>query len=84
MPAKPSLPVTNHAVIRYLEHVAAVDIEAVRQRIHEDTKDAIAAGARGITANGITYKFKDGQVTTVWLDQCHLRPIIWPQESQEE
>lgn len=81
---KQQLPVTDHAVLRYLQRVAEIDIEAVRQRIYNDCHDALAAGATGITANGISYGFRNGRVITVWIDQCHLRPIVWPQDQDGE
>ncbi len=75
---KKSLPTTDHAVLRYLERIAAIDIEAIRQRIHDDAHQALASGAAGITVNGIAYRIQGGFVITVWKEQCHARPLNWP------
>ncbi len=71
------LPVTDHAVVRYLERVVAIDVDAIRQRIHDHTHQALAHGARGITSNGITYRFAKGRVVSVWVAQAHLKPLKW-------
>lgn len=76
------LPVTDHAVLRYLECVAGVDVEAIRQRIHKLTRHALASGATGITANGISYRIRTGRVRTVWLTQTHIRPLDWSKDSK--
>ena len=69
------LPVTDHTVVRYLERVAAIDIDAIRQRIHDHTHQALAHGARGIVSNGITYRFAGGKVVSVYITQAHMRPL---------
>lgn len=79
---KPQPPVSDHAVLRYLERVAAIDVEAIRARINADTKRALAAGASGIVANGISYRFKYNRVVSVWIDQAHSRPLHWPEKRQ--
>ena len=70
-------PVTNLAVIRYLERVASIDVEAIRARIQNDTKQALAEGASGLVANGISYRFKNGKVVSVWIDHQHKKPLEW-------
>jgi hypothetical protein len=79
---KPS--VTDHAVLRYLERIAAIDVEAIRQRIHEDAHQALVSGATGITVNGIAYRIQDGVVVTVWKEQYHIRPLNWPADQPSE
>ena len=69
--------VTDHAVIYYLEQVASIDVEAIRARIHNDTKKALTAGAVGIVANGISYRFKYGKIVSVWIDHQHHRSLDW-------
>ncbi len=71
-------PVSDHAVLRYLERVAALDVEAIRQRIEASTKTALAGGASGIVVNGISYKFRRGRVTTIFVSQNHVRDLNWP------
>lgn len=77
------LPVSDHAVLRYLQRVAGVDIDAIRSRIHDHTHQALASGASGIVSNGITYKFARGKVVSVWIAQHHARPLNWPQGGGE-
>jgi hypothetical protein len=78
------LPVTDHAVIRYLERVAAIDIEAVRKRIYDDTVRALASGASGLVANGISYRFEGARVVTVWVAHKDTRPLNWPKKDGDD
>ena len=71
------LPVTDYAVLSYLEQVAAIDINQVRQHIFNDTKQALAEGASGLVANGISYRFRNGKVVSVWIDHQHKKPLEW-------
>jgi hypothetical protein len=61
------LPVSDHAVLRYLERVCAVDIEKVRRHICEETSTARSQHANGSRCNGIVYRLKDGYVTTCFV-----------------
>lgn len=70
---KPVHPVTDHAVIRYLERVKGMDVEALRAKIGHNAAAAIEAGADGQISGGFIYKLKDGVVTTVVY---HNRPDI--------
>jgi len=62
---KPLHPVTDHAVIRYLERVQGVDIEAIRREIGRIADRGIAAGASGVIIGGFTYRIAGGCVVTV-------------------
>lgn len=57
--------VTDHAVLRWLERVQRVDIEAIRQHIWETCAPAVKAGAKCIRADGVKYEFLNGKVITV-------------------
>ncbi len=59
------LPVTDHAVLRWLERFAHVDIEAVREQIFRETHHALNSGASKITVNGTEYRIRDGHVVTI-------------------
>lgn len=59
-----NLPVSDHAVLRYLQRVCGVDVDQVRRLIHAETETARAEGARGTTVNGIAYRLQQGYVTT--------------------
>lgn len=58
-------PVTDHSVLRWLERVQGVDIEAIRLHIWEICAPAIKAGATCIRADGVKYEFQNGKVITV-------------------
>lgn len=58
------LPVSDHAVLRYLERILGVDVDTVRRTIHDETRLAIHEGARGVVANGVVYRLQRGYVTT--------------------
>lgn len=60
--------VTDHAVIRWLERVHGMDIEAVRRAILAEGRGTwLAAGATAIHANqiGVTLVAEKGRVITV-------------------
>jgi|GEM_PF-1130611 len=58
-------PVSDHAVLRYLQRVAGVDVEGIRNRIWEQSRAAVSAGANRATVGGIQYRFSSGRVVTV-------------------
>ena len=59
-------PVTDHAVIRYLERVYGVDVQGLRERIAASTLVARAAGAASVQVKGVRYVIgRDGRVITV-------------------
>lgn len=63
---KPILHITDHAVIRYLERVRGVDIEAVRREIR--AKIALIQdypGATGILVDGFRYVVANGAILTI-------------------
>lgn len=58
--------VSDHAVIRYLERVQGVDVEAVRREISQVVATAEDhPGVSGVVLNGLRYKIRDGVVTTI-------------------
>lgn len=59
-------PVSDLAVLRYLERVCGVDIAAVRREIHSAAAPAIERGAAGVTRDGLTYRIRHGWVTTLY------------------
>lgn len=52
---KPVAYVTDHAVLRHLERVEGIDIEAVRLELGHKVDAAIEAGAVATVSNGIRY-----------------------------
>lgn len=63
---KTCYPVSDHAVLRYLERVCGVDIAAVRRTIYAETAPAIAQGAAGVMKDGVRYSIRSGWVTTLY------------------
>lgn len=71
---KPRTPVTDHAVLRYLERVQGVDIERIRREIGARVDHAVAQGACGLIIDGFSYKIDGGVVTTVLrVSRCDVR-----------
>lgn len=62
---KPSVHVTYHAVVRYLERVLGYDIEAIRRHIGHVADLGIQHGASGVIAGGVCYKLRGKTVVTV-------------------
>lgn len=62
---KPRHPVSDHAVLRYLERVEGVDIEAIRREIGRRADRGIEAGACGVVSGGFVYRIEAGVVVTV-------------------
>jgi len=62
---KPLHPVTDHAVLRYLERVEGVDVEGIRRMIGRRVDRAVAMGACGVQADGVTFRLERGVVVTV-------------------
>lgn len=57
--------VSDHAVLRYLERVKGVDIEAIRREILSETVlAAIKIGCRAVEIEGHKFTIVDGCITT--------------------
>lgn len=61
----PAPVVTDHAMVRYLERVVGIDVEAHRREVEALVADAVAQGARGLVHDGLRYCINDFHVTTV-------------------
>ena len=70
-------PVTNHALLRYLERVCGIDVEAIRGRIHAECSEALRHGARRITRHGVRYCIRNGRIVTVIYDPPRPRKLRW-------
>lgn len=58
--------ITDHALLRYVERVFGIDVDAVRREILTDgVARCIELGASTITVNGIQLRVKDRSVVTV-------------------
>jgi hypothetical protein len=68
MKPEPLPRVTDHAVLRFLERVQGINIEAARQLIAKRCATAIAVGTTSLRADGVRYEFSGTTVVTVVPD----------------
>lgn len=61
---KPLAHVTDHAVLRYLERVKGVDIDAVRDELGRVVDRAIELGAGAAVVDGVKYVLNDRTIVT--------------------
>lgn len=60
------LQISDHALLRYLERVKGVDLEAARNEVHDVVELAgFAPGCSGVLKDGFHYPIVDGVVVTV-------------------
>lgn len=57
--------ITDHAVVRYLERVKGVDIEAARTEIAEIVRRGVKLGAQSVLLDGMRYRLEGNFVVTV-------------------
>jgi hypothetical protein len=62
---KPLYHVTDHAIVRYLERVEGMDVEALRRRIGHTVQDGIELGANGVVSGGYVYRIEGVSVVTI-------------------
>jgi hypothetical protein len=71
--------ITEHALLRYLERIWEIDLDALRTRLATDIQAAAALGAKSYTTNGATFIFERNHITggivvaTVVTDKMHRR-----------
>ena len=58
-------PVSDHALIRYLERVLNIDVERHRRLISAKVARGVELGASGVIVDGYCYKLLQGRVITV-------------------
>lgn len=57
--------VTDHALLRYLERSAGVNVELIREHIALICAPTANAGAKNYHRGDLVYVFRDGSVVTV-------------------
>jgi hypothetical protein len=62
---KPRHPVSDHAVVRYLERVRGIDIDRLRAKIGRTAGQALELGACSAVSGGFVYRIQNGVVTTI-------------------
>lgn len=65
MKRKP-ISITDHAVLKHLERVEGIDVDAIRQRVRRIVSHADEhSGCSAVTKDGFRYVIYDGAVVTV-------------------
>lgn len=57
--------VTDHALLRHLERVLGVDVEALRQEVGRSIDKVMIEGACGVVIEGFDYRIEGTTVVTV-------------------
>lgn len=59
--------ITDHALMRYMQRVHNVDVEAYREEMHSpELETAVKSGARRVQIDGFSFKCKEGKIVTTW------------------
>jgi hypothetical protein len=56
--------VSDHAVLRYIERIYGLDVDAVRHHIAREVSAAAALGATTVRVGGVSYVIRGGVVVT--------------------
>ncbi len=75
---KRQIPVTDHAVLRWVERHGFVDVEAIRLQIFHETREALRSGASRVTLNGTEYRIENGVVVTLIDKRKACGTLKWP------
>jgi hypothetical protein len=57
--------ISDHAMLRYLERVVGIDVDAHRREVERRVALAVALGASAVVRDGMRYVIRDFRVTTV-------------------
>lgn len=67
--------VSDHAVVRWLERIQGVDVDAIRERILDPkVRAACEIGATGIKIDGFEYVIERGSVITI--QPAKAQPLV--------
>lgn len=85
MKVSPAIPsITDHAVVRYLERVKGIDVEAVRSEIAEIVGRGVQLGAQSVLLDGMRYRLEGNYVVTVVEEKVGpALPRMKPEEDSE-
>ena len=73
------MPVADRAVLRWLQHHGFVDVEAVREQIWRETREALNSGASRLTVNGTQYRMRGGMAAALppsWYGVAMLAFVV--------
>lgn len=76
--------VSDHALIRYIERVHGIPMEAIRQQILLKAENAIRLGAGAVRLEDCTLVIKGSTVVTVKADDKNLQPVKKLTRAQRE
>lgn len=67
--------VSDHALLRWLERVEGVDVEAIRRRIARAVRRGVEERAEGVRFEGVTFKvqYNLGEAVVTTTHSPHLR-----------
>jgi hypothetical protein len=72
--ANTALRVTDHAVLRYLERVRGLDVEAIRQHIAKVCAGPAAMGASAVRAEGVKFCISSTTKTVMTVAPDNQQP----------
>lgn len=83
MRPSPEPRISDHALLRYMERVMGVDVDAVRSEIlNEKIKAALKMGATAVTVNGVKMIAKEGTIVTVLSEE--MKPKRKPVRGRQD
>ncbi|MEM1077436.1 MAG: hypothetical protein AAGI09_02815 [Pseudomonadota bacterium] len=62
---KPRIHITDHALVRYAEEVAGLDLDPVREHIAQEVARGVDMRAIGVRKTGYVYKLEGTKVVTI-------------------
>lgn len=67
--------VSDHAVLRWLERVEGVNVDAIRRRIAKAVHRGAVEGAGGVRCDGVVFKvdYNPGEAVVVTTVSTHVR-----------
>lgn len=74
------LTVTDHAVVRYLEHSLRIDVDHIRAEIARKVEPGLAHGAPLVAVDGVRFVLRRGAVITALPKYSIPRNLKFPEE----
>lgn len=71
---KPTVIITDHAVLRYLERVLELDVDELRARLAKEIEAAAKIGAKSLTTAGATFVFERSRCS----QHIHVTTVLTP------
>lgn len=75
--------VTDHAIVRWLERVHGVDMDAVRAEIAAACRTGVSLGACSVKVQNVKFQLDENKVCTILLTSEHRSgPVKEPKRSR--